>query len=148
MNQSLRHITFIFGPPESVSENNRYAELLEISKESSKTFSEVYKNFLKHSIQDNKVLEMVFKEVIEKEILFNEYFFGEMMTAENNDQNKKFFTQNNESINIPTLTIYPPKITYKNGSLIDFDFNNEYAEITLGLLGTILRLDWIRHTSA
>ena len=54
---------------------------------------------------------MVFKEVIEKEILFNEYFFGEMMTSENNDQNKKFFTQNNEAINIPTLTIYPPKIS-------------------------------------
>ena len=147
MTQTLRDITFIFGPPESVSDNNRYDELLDISKNNIKTFSEVYKDYLQHSIEDNKVLEMVFKEVIGKEIIFNEYFFGQMTSSTNNNQNNKFFTQNDEYINIPTLTIYPPKMTYKDGGVLDFDFNGEYAEITANLLGTIFRLDWIRHVS-
>ena len=87
MTQTLRDIAFIFGPPESVSDNNRYDELLDISKNNSKTFSEVYKDYLQHSIEDNKVLEMVFKEVIGKEIIFNEYFFGQMISSTNNNQN-------------------------------------------------------------
>lgn len=147
MNQTLQDITFIFGPPESVSENNRYDELLEMSKSKKLTFCEVYKDYLEHSIKDNAVLELIFREVLDKDLSFNKYFFSSMTTSSNDNQNKKFFTENNKHINIPTLTIYPNEITYSDGRALDFDFNDEYVEICSGLIGNIFRLDWIRNFS-
>ena len=145
MNQTLQEITFIFGPPESVSENNSYDKFLEVSKSKKLTFCEVYKDYLEHSIKDNALFESILREVLDKDLSFKKYFFSFMTTSSNDNQYKKFFTENNKHVNIPTLTIYPNEITYSDGRALDFDFNDEYVEICSGLLANLFRLDWIRN---
>ena len=109
------------------------------------TFTEEYKNYLEQTlITHEQVLNKILTELCQKDVFIGKHFFGENYQSKKTSQNEKFYEDNETSIKIPVLTIYPPDFVLENGVPIDIQISEDIVKAISSVLGHVLKLDWIR----
>ena len=142
-NQTYLDLTFVLGPPNG----ERYDMLVATARLNGDSFSKVYRNYIEEvfaSFEEKNILDDAFSCVLGTDIKTNDLFPTYQFWLKRKDRFEKFYlSQEEESVEIPAVMVFPPKFTLKSGSPLNIDVDMEHARYVSAFLGQALKLDWI-----
>ena len=109
---------------------------------------DVYKSFIKIKIEHEKLLDNVFSNVLNEELIVEDIFLTYFLTTNNSrqslDTTKFRLYEDEENFKIPLIKVYPEKIYFKNDKKnIETIISNEVIEIISKHLIDKLAVDWV-----
>ena len=142
-NQTYLDLTFVLGPPNG----ERYDMLVATARLNGDSFSKVYRTYIEEvftSFEEKNILDDAFSCVLGTDIKTNDLFPTYQFWLKRKDRFEKFYlSQEEESVEIPAVMVFPPKFTLKSGSPLNIDVEMEHARYVSAFLGQALKLDWI-----
>ena len=142
-NQTYLDLTFVLGPPNG----ERYDMLVATARLNGDSFSKVYRTYIEEvftSFEEKNILDDAFSCVLGTDIKTNDLFPTYQFWLKRKDRFEKFYlSQEEESVEIPAVMVFPPKFTLKSGSPLNIDVDMEHARYVSAFLGQALKLDWI-----
>jgi len=142
-NQTYLDLTFVLGPPNG----ERYDMLVAKARLNGDSFSKVYRTYIEEvfaSFEEKNILDDAFSCVLGTDIKTNDLFPTYQFWLKRKDRFEKFYlSQEEESVEIPAVMVFPPKFTLKSGSPLNIDVDMEHARYVSAFLGQALKLDWI-----
>ena len=142
-NQTYLDLTFVLGPPNG----ERYDMLVATARLNGDSFSKVYRTYIEEvfaSFEEKNTLDDAFSCVLGTDIKTNDLFPTYQFWLKRKDRFEKFYLwQEEESVEIPAVMVFPPKFTLKSGSPLNIDVDMEHARYVSAFLGQALKLDWI-----
>ena len=142
-NQTYLDLTFVLGPPNG----ERYDMLVATARLNGDSFSKVYRAYIEEvftSFEEKNILDDAFSCVLGTDIKTNDLFPTYQFWLKRKDRFEKFYlSQEEESVEIPAVMVFPPKFTLKSGSPLNIDVDMEHARYISAFLGQALKLDWI-----
>ena len=142
-NQTYLDLTFVLGPPNG----ERYDMLVATARLNGDSFSKVYRAYIEEvfaSFDKKNILDDPFSCVLGTDIKTNYLFPTYQFWLKRKDKFEKFYlSQEEESVEIPAVMVFPPKFTLKSGSPLNIDVEMEHARYVSAFLGQALKLDWI-----
>ena len=142
-NQTYLDLTFVLGPPNG----ERYDMLVATARLNGDSFSKVYRSYIEEvfaSFEEKNILDDAFSCVLGTDIKTNDLFPTYQFWLKRKDRFEKFYlSQEEESVEIPAVMVFPPKFTLKSGSPLNIDVDMEHARYISAFLGQALKLDWI-----
>ena len=141
--QTYLDLTFVLGPPNG----ERYDMLVATARLNGDSFSKVYRTYIEEvfaSFEEKNILDDAFSCVLGTDIKTNDLFPTYQFWLKRKDRFEKFYlSQEEESVEIPAVMVFPPKFTLKSGSPLNIDVDMEHARYVSAFLGQALKLDWI-----
>ena len=120
----------------------------EMAIEKNINYYDVYKSFIKIKIEHEKLLDNVFSNVLNEELIVEDIFLTYFLTTNNSrqslDTTKFRLYEDEETFKIPLIKVYPEKIYLKNDkNNIKKIISHEVIEIISKHLIDKLAVDWV-----
>lgn len=120
----------------------------EMAIEKNINYYDVYKSFIKIKIKHEKLLDNVFSNVLNEEVIVDDIFLTYFLTTDNSrqslDTTKFRLYEDEENFKIPLIKVYPEKIYFKNDKKnIETIISHEVIEIISKHLIDKLAVDWV-----
>ena len=120
----------------------------EMAIEKNINYYDVYKSFIKIKIEHEKLLDNVFSNVLNEELIVEDIFLTYFLTTNNSrqslDTTKFRLYEDEETFKIPLIKVYPEKIYLKNDKKnIKKIISHEVIEIISKHLIDKLAVDWV-----
>ena len=111
-------------------------------------YYDVYKSFVKIKIEHEKLLDNVFSNVLNEELIVDNIFLTYFLTTDNSrqslDTTKFRLYEGEENFKIPLIKVYPEKIYLKKDKKnIETIVSHEVIEIISKQLIDKLSVDWV-----